>query len=330
MKSYTTKSGDTATQIAKALGVNLGDISGYKSGDPNKIGVGETLSINDGVKNKTEDNSYANDVKSELTGKTPTSLYDTESIKKSIEDFGTKEAETYKGLENARTSLYNESYAKKGLQDVKSNIASLDEQINAKKNEITGATSNIRGNNRWSSARMAGQLKKATDTANAELSNLISERNSLATNYNDKLKEIDTEVGNQLTDKQTQYNYYSKQKENAQKLLDNYVSQLKDELKRGQEVTDLDKKLASALQIARLRTGGTGTKGLQFVTANSGRKQFVFDPNTGEIKEVTSGKKSSNTGDEEVVFDTNTLPQETPAQTEDTTFLQSILQALGI
>lgn len=44
-KSYTVAAGDTLSGIAKAQGVDMSQISGYKSGDPNKIGVGETLSI---------------------------------------------------------------------------------------------------------------------------------------------------------------------------------------------------------------------------------------------------------------------------------------------
>lgn len=44
-QTYTTKAGDTLGAIAAQYGVNLGDITGYRSGDPNKIGVGENLSI---------------------------------------------------------------------------------------------------------------------------------------------------------------------------------------------------------------------------------------------------------------------------------------------
>ena len=42
---YTVKPGDTVSTIAKAQGVPMNAISGYASGDPNKIGVGETLTI---------------------------------------------------------------------------------------------------------------------------------------------------------------------------------------------------------------------------------------------------------------------------------------------
>lgn len=50
MQQYTTKQGDTLSQIAQKYGVPVSAISGYKSGDPNKIGVGENLSIkSDGV-----------------------------------------------------------------------------------------------------------------------------------------------------------------------------------------------------------------------------------------------------------------------------------------
>lgn len=44
-QTYTVKAGDTLSKVASQYGVSLNQISGYKSGDPNKIGVGETLRI---------------------------------------------------------------------------------------------------------------------------------------------------------------------------------------------------------------------------------------------------------------------------------------------
>jgi len=44
-QTYTVKAGDTLSKVASQFGVSLNQISGYKSGDPNKIGVGETLRI---------------------------------------------------------------------------------------------------------------------------------------------------------------------------------------------------------------------------------------------------------------------------------------------
>lgn len=42
---YTVKPGDTLSKVASQYGVNVSDISGYASGDPNKIGVGENLKV---------------------------------------------------------------------------------------------------------------------------------------------------------------------------------------------------------------------------------------------------------------------------------------------
>lgn len=55
-QTYTVKAGDTGSAIASQYGVNLSDISGYKSGDINKIGVGEVLTIN------TRDQAPANTI----------------------------------------------------------------------------------------------------------------------------------------------------------------------------------------------------------------------------------------------------------------------------
>lgn len=45
-QTYTVKQGDTLSRVASQYGVNLTDITGYASGDPNKIGIGENLTIN--------------------------------------------------------------------------------------------------------------------------------------------------------------------------------------------------------------------------------------------------------------------------------------------
>lgn len=45
-QQYTIKSGDTLGKIASQYGVSLGDISGYRSGDPNKVFAGENITIN--------------------------------------------------------------------------------------------------------------------------------------------------------------------------------------------------------------------------------------------------------------------------------------------
>lgn len=46
LKTHTVKAGDTVGQIAENYGVDISAVTGYKSGDANKIGVGENLSIN--------------------------------------------------------------------------------------------------------------------------------------------------------------------------------------------------------------------------------------------------------------------------------------------
>lgn len=43
--TYTVKPGDTLSKIASQYGTDIGSVTGYKSGDPNKIGVGEVLTI---------------------------------------------------------------------------------------------------------------------------------------------------------------------------------------------------------------------------------------------------------------------------------------------
>lgn len=45
-QTYTTKQGDTVSQIAARYGVPIASVTGYRSGDANRIGIGENLTIN--------------------------------------------------------------------------------------------------------------------------------------------------------------------------------------------------------------------------------------------------------------------------------------------
>lgn len=62
---YTVKPGDTLSKVASQYGVNVSDITGYASGDPNKIGVGESLKV------MTRDIAPANTVSATDLGQKP-------------------------------------------------------------------------------------------------------------------------------------------------------------------------------------------------------------------------------------------------------------------
>lgn len=64
-QTYTVKAGDTLSRIASQYGVGINNVSGYASGDPNKIGVGEVLKIG------TRDIPPANTVNAQNLGGTP-------------------------------------------------------------------------------------------------------------------------------------------------------------------------------------------------------------------------------------------------------------------
>lgn len=64
-QDYTIKAGDNLSKIASQYGVSIGDISGYRSGDPNKIFAGETVKIN------TRDIPSANTVNAANLGSQP-------------------------------------------------------------------------------------------------------------------------------------------------------------------------------------------------------------------------------------------------------------------
>jgi len=93
MATYVVKPGDSLSKIAKALGVPVSSLTGYKSGDPNKIAVGETLSYGNtapkspagtsGITNQSQ--AYQDALKYGAAGR---GEYDNSAITKEATGFG--------------------------------------------------------------------------------------------------------------------------------------------------------------------------------------------------------------------------------------------------
>lgn len=263
-QTYTVKSGDTLGALAKQYKVGLDNISGYKSGDPNKIGVGEVLTIDgssDGSTDTTGGNKeatdYAGTVKSELNGdgssKTSGSATTDDylaglrtKIDTTRTDLGTKA----KSLEGLKTSTYNDIYEKKGLSAKKDEISSVDEQIAAKRALRDEAVAKVKANPGLSAATMTGQIGKLLDKTNAEINNLIANRNTLAGDYNTGLSEVEKESGNAVGDATTGYNTVKDLLASLTGEGKDYQSTLIDTLKQSNLTDYQDKQLAVALMNA--------------------------------------------------------------------------------
>ncbi len=273
--TYKVKKGDTRDKIAANLGVSANDITGYQSGDPNKIYEGETLTINTPAQQRASEISSAlgaNTQKTTDIGQnnapttteigqngekiTPTTTfnadkaYDSASLTKIATEAKTKKDQLYTELQDFETKTYNNEYANAGLKDIKTNVANLDKQIAQKKRDLAASIAQASYNPGASAATITGEIGRISDKLKGELQNLIDERNSYATQYNDGISEIKTKVGNAVSDKKRTYDYYDAQEKAANEMLGKYREAIISELNTK---TSTDAELEKALKLAKLK-----------------------------------------------------------------------------
>lgn len=299
-QTYTIKKGDTLSKIASEYGVGLGDISGYRSGDPNKIYEGETLTI--GKKETPTEPTYVSEVKDQLgTGgvqgtKTDGSTndpYGIETLRTKSDDYAKKRDEAYTALKDIETSTYNSEYANRGLQAKKDRIAQIDSSLSAARSERDAAIAKARQNPGLSAAQLTGDVKKIADAKNAEINNLISERNSVASEYNTGLAEIDKIVGQKVKDKEREYSYYSGLEKDTKSAITDYQKTLRDELSANQKQSNFEKQLAQAMEIAQIRAAGGGSTTYRLITDPvTGDPLYWIDPKTMETYPAEQGDEN--------------------------------------
>ncbi len=156
-QAYTVKQGDTLSRVASQYGVNLADITGYASGDPNKIGVGENLTIN------TRDTMPANTAPATAMGGTPykvpppapVTAYDglIASTNAAITDLGTKTDDGKTKIEDTYDRLGDvardkaSGYKKEGVYDKKAAYTNEVNLINQKELAYQARIDKIRNSN---------------------------------------------------------------------------------------------------------------------------------------------------------------------------------------
>ena len=299
---YKIKKGDTLGAIAKQYGVGLSDISGYRSGDPNKIFEGETIKIGATPK-ATGSSSYVDEVKSQLsdTGDTSSSKdpYGLASIRTKIDDATTKRDSAFAELKDISTKTFNDEYAKRGLEEKKTKMASLDAEINAEKAKRDEAIAKVRSNPGLSAAQMTGDIKKLADYQNDVINTKIAERNSVASEYNTGLSEIDKIVGNTVKDKTLDYGYYDSVLKDLSGQVKDYTSAYREDLKNETEADQFDRQLAQALEIATMnanKKGGSGSNLQLKSDPRTGDPLYWFDPDTGEITYINGDQGGNDSG----------------------------------
>src|SRR5690606_21703751 len=101
----------------------------------------------------------------------------------------------------------------------------------------------------------------------------IQQRNSVAGEYNAELGEINSAVGRAASEPEAEYNYYKDLLTRSDSELSEYQKALKEQIKEDRRQEEWETELAQALEIASMRSDGSGS---------SSRRQLVRDSNTGE------------------------------------------------
>lgn len=302
-QEYKVQKGDTLGAIAKKYGVGLSDISGYKSGDPNKIYEGETVYLGSKPATDTGSSSYVDEVKSQLgsdTADTSKDPYGLASIKTKIDDATTKRDSAFSELKDVSTKTFNDEYSKRGLEEKKTKMSALDGQIATEKQKRDDAIAKVRANPGLSAAQMTGDIKKLADYQNDVINNLITERNGVATEYNTGLSEIDKIVENTVKDKTLDYGYYDSVLKDLNSKVSDYTTAYREDLQNTTKNDQFDRQLAQALEIAQLNASkkGSNSSNLQLKSdPRTGDPLYWFDPETGEITYINADQGGDTGGD---------------------------------
>lgn len=310
-KTYTVKSGDTLSGIAKGAGVGVSDITGYKSGDVNKIFPGEQLSLGATEKATGADTTgakdYASSVKDGLAGltkpETPTSTTGVDdsylsTLRSSITGAQKTVSDAANMLAGLKTKAYEEEYAKSGLTDKKTKISTLDQSIASAKAARDEAISKVQANPGLSAALLTGTVSKLSDKANANINNLIAERNSLATDYNTGLSEVGTRVSARTGDAETAYNTAKDALSGITGQAKDYQSALVDALKNKSTADYQTKQLAISLMNAQTAAQNAGKKGnLTLARDSNGQPLYWIDAQGTIVPLSASDTEAAGGGD---------------------------------
>jgi len=295
---YKVKKGDTLSAIAQQMGVGLGDITGYRSGNKDLIYEGETLNIGSTPKKSDTSSSYVSEVRSQLddTDSEPKDdIYGSAKIKTDLDTATSKRDTSFAELKDISTSTFNDEYSKRNLEEKKTKMSTLDSQIAEAKALRDQEINKVRSNPGLSAAQMTGDIKKLSDYQNSVINNLISERNSVAGEYNSELAEIDKIVENKVKDKSLDYGYYNDLVSTLTGQVGDYTKALREDLASETENDQFDRQLAQALEIAQMNAAnkGGGSTNLQLKTDPiSGDPLYWFNPDTGAITYVNDDQGS--------------------------------------
>ncbi len=158
--------------------------------------------------------------------------FDLPTLQKQIEENTTALKTAQDSLKNFQADTYNKHYNDSGLSTMKDQIAAKDAEITVAKQKRDTSISKTRQNPYYSAANITGESAEIANAANADINNLIEERNSLASQYNSGLDDVSKKVAREAADKQQEVDDYKYNLGNLQQQVANYQNIRSQELQK--------------------------------------------------------------------------------------------------
>lgn len=238
---YTVQSGDTLSKIAANNGVSINDITGYKSGDPNKIGVGEVLNINKAAVPSASTAPATGLTQGTMTppptttSTAPTGLLGlAKATQDQISALQPTVTQGEKDITDTYTALAGEGqkqtdlYASTGVNDDKQAVDDINNQMTALDKSYNDQMTAITNNNPTGQLSSGQQIQANALTAQhaSTMANLALVANVKLGNYNNAKAIVDQQISSETSDLQTKldglkffYQQNSDQLTNDQKTL---------------------------------------------------------------------------------------------------------------
>lgn len=293
-ETYQIKKGDTLGAIASKFGTTVDNISGFKSGNPDLIFPGETITIGASTpKVSTPATDRAGSIRSEFSTTVPDTTIDkpeteVNRYQTDLDKARTDREGAFKKLEGFRTTRYDELREERGLENSRTAIDKLDADIAQKKSERDASLAKVKKNPGASAATITGDVANITEQLNAEINNLIEQRNSQANSYNSSVSEIDTIVSREAGDLESELDFYTKSETGASGALEAFNKSVLEELRRTEDRGYAEEEslleFERALEIARIKgTGSDSGTTFQLKFDPITGESFLFNPDTGQV-----------------------------------------------
>ncbi len=202
------------------------------------------------------------------TGDLSATTFDLPTLQKQITDNTTALKTAQDSLKNFQADTYNKYYNESGLNSMKDQIAAKDAEITSAKQTRDTSISKTRQNPYYSAANITGESSEIANAANADINNLIEERNGLASQYNSGLDDISKKVAREASDKQQEIDDYKYNLGNLQQQVANYQNVRSQELQKKttdeQWAAEFGLKLQELESQAKQNNAGTSTEWERF------------------------------------------------------------------